>query len=64
MEDRFNLSDCLIDDLRGCGALGILDSDIKKFIKEIKNLDENGDKSDDFMIIKKSKFNKIIGDRL
>ena len=65
MEDKeFVLSDCLIDDLRGGEALGILDTDIKRFIKEIKKLNENGDKSDNFMIIKKSNFKKLVGDRI
>ena len=64
MNTKFNLSDYLIDDLRGCGQLGLRIEDIQKFINEIKNLDENGDKSDNFLIIKKSNFKKLVGDRI
>jgi hypothetical protein len=38
--------------------------DVKEFIRRLKELDENGEIDDDYMIINKERLNKLTGDKL
>ena len=40
------------------------EEDLKQFIKDLKELDQNADETDTHMIIKKEDFDKLAGDKL
>jgi len=62
MEKEFNLSERIVDDLRGGGQLGIRIEDVKEFIRLLKELVMDCNVHEEKVSI--SEIDKLAGDKL